>query len=355
MSAVLAKTQPTVVVDRGEDSGSPPQLSVGRIQHHGARPSTETQLRLNDPVDVTVPNSPPSYPGQHSAPASVPPWNEWDEAKFEIKSRSLRSASESFPSSSPNIPQMISRVGLGKIRRLPSLPLFHHQEKGKAVADEKSIDAAPHTFDNDPDGCPPPSDEGASLVRPFSMLSVDRRTPPPVFESVGSGMDCPAYEEVISSAPGNSHQSSPAPVPTTTSHRPRVLPPPPIQVTRPRYQQQRPRFDPMTAYSRSKPASDSVSEDTHAASFYNSAVSPHLSTSSQRSATPKEHQHSRHHRAKTSSDLSATTRKTEGTNADLNLGRRRTVSIASTSSSYSTNPPVNPSPNRGWGSFQPNR
>lgn len=48
-----------------------------------------------------------------------------------------------------------------------------------------------------------------------------------------------------------------------------------------------------------------------------------------------------------------------GMDTGMNVGRERAMSIISTDSSYYPNPPVNLSPNRGWGyqpqSFHPNR
>lgn len=61
----------------------------------------------------------------------------------------------------------------------------------------------------------------------------------------------------------------------------------------------------------------------------------------------RELQHPRPHHAMTFDGM--------GNVGGMNMGRERPMSSMSTDSSYYTNPPANAAPNRGWGSFHPNR
>jgi len=163
----------------------------------------------------------------------------------------------------------------------------------------------------------------------------------------------------------------PPPPPPPNQYKPA---PRPMRAQRPAYQPQPKRrvaFDHMSAY-KSKPAFtpglDPTPERIDPSSFYNSAVSPHLSTVPQRSAiTPayrpngmyqQEIQHPRPHHAVTFDNF-ASMGNMGGMNMGMNMGRERAMSVISTDSSYYPNPPVNLSPNRGWGyqpqGFHPNR
>lgn len=186
---------------------------------------------------------------------------------------------------------------------------------------------------------------------PVSVLSHDSYPPPAL----------PPQPQPVSSRPNTNMgiRNAPPPPPIQYQHAPRPVP---VQAQRPQYQQPRRRvgFDPMSAY-RSKPAFTPALQPTHEkvdpSSFYNSAVSAHLSSVPQRSAiTPtyrsngvyqQELQHPRPHHAATFDNFSGIG----------NMGRERPVSSMSSMStdSYYPNPPVNLTPNRGWGAFNPNR
>jgi len=137
-----------------------------------------------------------------------------------------------------------------------------------------------------------------------------------MFESFGPSLDGPDYSEVVMTYPsGNSRPSSPLSVLSDDSYRPPLPPPPPmadsrrrmampplqsppiqpqtsqrsVHPQRPQYRrpERRVGFDPMSAY-RSKPAFtpglEPTQERVDPSSFYNSAVSAHLSSVPQRSA-----------------------------------------------------------------------
>lgn len=219
-------------------------------------------------------------------------WEEWDEAKFEANARSHTNPSASSSSSAPSLaPATAQEYPKEKAPRPPS-PLQQEEpavrplkivKKSQTAAYKKAVEARSYQSGNHTGGSAP-SDEGASLSRSFSVLSVGRRTPPPMFESIGPSYDGPQYEEVVMSyIPGNSRPSSPVSVLSADSYHPPALPPHsqmansrpntnmgmppppqpssqyqpaprPIQPQRPQYQQPRRRvgFDPMSAY-RSKP------------------------------------------------------------------------------------------------------
>lgn len=219
-------------------------------------------------------------------------WEEWDEAKFEANARAQETAGSSS-SSGPSLPPVTAQhYPKEKVPRPPSPPPLQQEEpavrplrivkKSQAVAYNKAVEARSYHSNTLP--CVPASssDEGASLGRNFSMLTMGRRTPPPMFEPVGPNYDGPDYDEVaMNYAPRNSRPSSPMSVLSSDSYRPPVPPPPrmadpcPNMVSppqpQPRFQhqpaarpmpaqgqrpQQQPRrrvgFDPMSAY-RSKP------------------------------------------------------------------------------------------------------
>ena len=203
-------------------------------------------------------------------------WEEWDEAKFEANARELAQDSASSSTSAPvPPPPTAQQYPKEKAPRPPSPPPPPQEEpavrplrivkKNQAAAYKKAVEAS--SSNNPPSGPPSSTDGRASLSRDFSVLSVGRRTPPPMFEPVGPNLDGPAYDEVVMSyVPGDSRPSSPV----STTPRPNTVvpppPPPPIQrqppqrpistqVQRPQYPPPRRRvgFDPMSAY-KSKPA-----------------------------------------------------------------------------------------------------
>ncbi|KAF9782731.1 hypothetical protein BJ322DRAFT_1072251 [Thelephora terrestris] len=338
-------------------------------------------------------------------------WEEWDEAKFEANSRTPEDSSSS--SSAPSLPPVTAhQYPKEKGPRPPSPPPPPQEEpavrplrivkKSQTAAYQKAVEASSYQSDNFAGGPAASSDGGASLSRSFSVLSVGRRTPPPMFEAVGPSYDGPQYDEVVMSyVPGNSRPSSPMSVLSAESYQPPALPPQPQMVNsrpntnmgmrppppplptqyrggprpapapaqRPQYRQpgRRVGFDPMSAYkskSAFTPGLDSTPERVDPSAFYNSAVSAHLSTVPQRSAiTPayrpngvyqQELQHPRPHHAATFNNFTGMGN-AGGMNADMNMGRERPMSVMSTDSSYYPNPPVNLAPNRGWGAFNPNR
>ena len=239
-------------------------------------------------------------------------WEEWDEAKFTANSRVLEETPASSSSSAPPPPPVTAQqYPQEKAQRPPPPPPPPQEEpavrplrivkKSQAPVNKKAAEAISYQSDAHPGGPGCSSDEGASLGRSFSVLSAGRRTPPPVFESVGPSYDGPDYDEVaITYVPGDSRPSSPMSVLSNDSYRPpvpplprmadprpnMVLPPPPpppiqhqpaprpIQSQRPQYQQPRRRvgFDPMSAYNKSKstftPHLDPTPERVDPASFY---------------------------------------------------------------------------------------
>lgn len=332
-------------------------------------------------------------------------WEEWDEAKFEANSRSPADGSSSSSAAASVPPVTAHQYPKEKAPRPPSPPPPEQEEpavrplrivkKSQTAAYKKAVEARSYQADGVSGG----SVEGASLNRSFSVLSVGRRTPPPMFETLGPSLDGPDYEEVVMTyAPGNSRPTSPASVLSHDSYRPPALPPqpptvnsrpnpnmgirhqpppPPTQyqpaprptpshVQRPQYPPSKRRigFDPMSAY-RTKsvfaPGLESTPEKVDPSAFYNSAVSAHLSTVPQRSAiTPtyrpngvyqqQELQHPRPHHAMTFDNFPGM-----GNTGGVSMGRERPMSSMSTDSSYYGNPPANVAPNRGWGAFHPNR
>ena len=220
-------------------------------------------------------------------------WEEWDEAKFEANARAISQHSGSSSSSGPSLPPVTAQqYPKEKAPRLPSPPPPPQEEpavrplrivkKSQTAAYNKAVEARSYQSNTHPGGPTPSSDEGASLSRNFSVLSVGRRTPPPMFEHVGPSYDGPDYDEVVSYVPRNPRPSSPtSSVFSTDSYRPPVPPPPrmadsrpnmgltppppppiqcqpaprptPTQGQRPQYQsRRRVGFDPMSAY-KSKP------------------------------------------------------------------------------------------------------
>jgi hypothetical protein len=329
-------------------------------------------------------------------------WEEWDEAKFYANSLALQTPSASSSSSAPTLPPVTAQqYPKEKVPRLPSPPPPKQEEpavrplrivkKSQTTAYQKAVEARSYQSHNPLGG--PTSNGGASLSRNFSVLSIGRRTPPPMFESVGPNYNGPDYSEVATDyvqVPGNSRPlSSPESVLSANTYRQTALPPqsqtanlrpnqnmamPPPSQPPTRYQpsprpaqnhrlqfQQAGRyggFDPLTAY-KSKPAFgpglESTPEKIDPSSFYNSAVSAHLSTVPQRSAITPTHrtngvyhqqelQHPRPHHAIQFDNFGG-----------ANVGRERAMSVISTDSSYYPNPPVNLSPNRGWAAFNPHR
>jgi len=239
-------------------------------------------------------------------------WEEWDEAKFEVNARAHGEGSASSSSSAPTLPPVTAQQYPKEKAPRPLSPPPPLQEeaavrplrivkKSQSAAYMKAAEARSYQSGPLPDGPAPSSDGGASLARSFSVLSVDRRTPPPVFEHFGPSYDGPDYDEVVMSyVPGNSRPSSPMSVLSTDSYPPPVPappsmvgsrpdtampppPPPPIQRQPPprsmpmdqRSQYQRPRrrvaFDPMSAY-KSKPTFtpglEPTPERVDPASFY---------------------------------------------------------------------------------------
>ena len=222
-------------------------------------------------------------------------WEEWDEAKFEANARELAQDSASSSTSAPIPPPPTAQQYPKEKTPMPPSPPPPPQEepavrplrivkkKNQAAAYKKAVEA--DSSNNPPSGPPSSTDGGASLSRDFSVLSIGRRTPPPMFETVGPNLDGPAYDEVVMSyVPGNSRPSSPVSILSNDSYRPPVpqpppqfttsrpnttIPPPPpppfqrqplqrpisTQVQRPQYPPPRRRvgFDPMSAY-KSKPA-----------------------------------------------------------------------------------------------------
>ncbi|KAF9646001.1 hypothetical protein BDM02DRAFT_3189194 [Thelephora ganbajun] len=253
-------------------------------------------------------------------------WEEWDEAKFEVNSRALAEAPASSSSSAPSLPSVTAQQYAKEKAPMPPSPPPRQEEpairplrivkKSQTAAYKKAVEATSYQSNNVPGGPTFSPNEGASLNRSSSMFSVGRRTPPPMFESVGPSLDGPNYEEVVMTyVPEDSRPSSPMSILSTDSYRPPLPPPPqmsdsrpnmvmpppspspirqqptsmPTQAQRPQYQQPRRRvgFDPMSAY-KSKPAFtpglEPTPERVDPSSFYNSAVSAHLSTVPQRSA-----------------------------------------------------------------------
>lgn len=236
-------------------------------------------------------------------------WEEWDEAKFETNARSPENPSASSSSAPPPPPVTAQQYPNEKAPRPPSPSPPAQEEpairplkivkKSQTAAYKKAAEARSYQPNDLSDGPTSASDGGASLDRSFSVLSVGRRTPPPMFEPVGPSYDGPQYEEVVMNyVPGNSRPSSPVsvlstsygptvlapalpPQPQTANPRPNTnmgIPPPPqqppakhqpgprpmqSQPQRPQYQPPRRRvgFDPMSAY-RSKSVFTSGLEPT---------------------------------------------------------------------------------------------
>jgi hypothetical protein len=229
------------------------------------------------------------------APTFEEVWEEWDEAKFQANSRSATDGSSSS-SSAPSLPPVTAqKYPNEKAPMLPPPPPPKQEEpavrplkivkKSQATAYKKAAEASSYQSIPHPGDPAPSSDGGASLSRSFSVLSVGRRTPPPMFEHIGPNLDGPDYDEVTSYVPGGSRPSSPMSVMSSDSYHPAAAlpPPPPVVNLRPNmdmppppppptqrqpaprpvstqaprnpYQQPRRRvgFDPMSAY-RSKPA-----------------------------------------------------------------------------------------------------
>lgn len=222
-------------------------------------------------------------------------WEEWDEAKFEANARAFAEASASSSSSAPAPPPVTAQQYPKEKAPRPQSPPPPRQEepavrplrivkKSQTTAYQKAVEATSYRPNTLPGGPAASSDEGASLARSFSVLSVGRETPPPVFEPVGPSLDGPKYDEVVTNyVPRDSHPSYPMSVLSTNSYRPPLPPPPRIADPRPnmtmpppppppiqrqpaqrpistqmqRSQHQQPRkrvgFDPMSAY-KSKPA-----------------------------------------------------------------------------------------------------
>ena len=239
---------------------------------------------------------------------------------FEANARAHPQVSASSSSSAPvPPPQTAQQYPKEKAPRPPSPPPPQQEEpavrplrivkRSQAAAYKKAVEAG---SSNDPPSGPPSStDGGASLSRSFSVLSVGRRTPPPMFETVGPNYDGPEYEEVVMSyVPGNSRPSSPVSVLSTDSYRPPLPPPPqsagsrpdavihpppppPVQYQppqrpittqaqrpRPQYPQTRRRvgFDPMSAYKTKPvftPGLEPTPERVDPASFYKWVESIH--------------------------------------------------------------------------------
>lgn len=244
-------------------------------------------------------------------------WEEWDEATFEANSRALPETPVSSSSSAPTLPPVTAQqYPREKAPRPPpqqeepAVRPLRIVKKSQTAAYMKAVEARSYKSNTLPDCPAPSSDEGASLARSFSILSVGRGTPPPVFEPVGPSLDGPDYHEVIMShVPGNSRPSSPMsvlsdsyhppvpPPPRVVDSRPNMAmpppPPPPVQhqpaqrpmstqALRPQYQQQPRRrvgFDPMSAYkskSAFTPGLDPTPERVDPSSFYKWVSSVHL-------------------------------------------------------------------------------
>ena len=171
-------------------------------------------------------------------------WEDWDEAKFEANSRALANGSSS--SSAPSLPPATAhQYPKEKAPRPPSPPPPPQEEpavrplrivkKSQTAAYKKAVEASSYQSDDLAGGPAASSDGGASLSRSFSVLSVGRRTPPPMFEAVGPSYDGPEYNEnenevVMSYVPGNSRPSSPVSVLSVDSYQPPALPPHPQMV-----------------------------------------------------------------------------------------------------------------------------
>ena len=247
-------------------------------------------------------------------------WEEWDEAKFEANARSPTNPSTSSSASAPSLPPVTAhQYPKEKAPRPPSPPPPQQEEaavrplkivkKSQTAAYKKAVEARSYQSDSTPGGPTSTSDGGSSLSRSFSVMSVGRRTPPPMFEPIGPNYDGPQYEEVVGYAPGNSRPSSPMSVLSADSYQPAAFPPQPqVSNSRPntntgippaRYQPAprpiQPRsqrsqfahrvgFDPMSAY-RSKPTFspglEPTPEKVDPSSFYKYAhSSPPASKSS---------------------------------------------------------------------------
>ena len=249
-------------------------------------------------------------------------WEEWDEAKFEANARVLETPGSSS-SSGPSLPPVTAQqYPHEKTPRPPSPPPPQQEEpavrplrivkKNQTTVYNKAVEARSYHSNTLPCIPAPSNDRGASLDRSFSMLSMGRGTPPPMFEPVGPSYDGPDYDEVaMNHVPGNLRPSSPMSVLSNDSYRPPVPPPPrmadprpnmvmppqpqprtqhqpttkpvPPQGQRPQYQQQPRRrvgFDPMSAY-RSKPAFtpglEPTPEKIDPSAFYKLVPSIHLS------------------------------------------------------------------------------
>ena len=165
-------------------------------------------------------------------------WEEWDEAKFEANAHGPINPSGSSSSSAPSLPPVTAQeYPKEKAPRPPSPPPPPQEEpavrplrivkKSQTAAYKKAVEAHSSQPNNLSGGPTSTSDGGASLSRSFSVMSVGRRTPPPVFESIGPSYDGPQYEAVMNYAPGNSRPSSPMSVLSTDSYHPTALPPQP--------------------------------------------------------------------------------------------------------------------------------
>jgi hypothetical protein len=265
---------------------------------------------------------------------------------FEANARVLAEGPASSSSSAPTLPPVTAHQYPREKAPRPLSPPPPQQEepavrplrivkKSQTAAYNKAAEAKSHRPNTLPGG-PSSSDERSSLARSFSVLTVGRGTPPPMFEPVGPNLDGPDYDEVaVNYVPGGPRRSSPMSMLSTDSYRPlppprladsrpnMVMPPPPpppvqhqpaqgpmpTQAQRPQYQRQPRRrigFDPMSAYkskSAFTPGLEPTPERVNPSSFYkwvssllyftcsnpyqptiSSAVSAHLSTVPQRSA-----------------------------------------------------------------------
>lgn len=244
-------------------------------------------------------------------------WEEWDETKFEANARAVADGSASSSSSAPAPPPVTAqRYPQEKAPRPPSPPPLQQEEPAvrplrivkksqtsQSAAYKKAVEASSYQSNSHHGGPQSSSDEGASLGRSFSVLSAGRRTPPPVFATVGPDYDGPDYNEVaMTYVHGGSRPSSPMSILSNDSYRPPVPPPPrmtdprpnmvvppppqppirhqpmygsmPAQGPRPQYQRpgRRVGFDPMSAYNKPKstftPHLDPTPERVDPASFY---------------------------------------------------------------------------------------
>lgn len=174
-------------------------------------------------------------------------WEEWDEAKFTANARALTETPASSSSSSvPPPPPLTAQQYPQEKAPRPAPPPPPPQEepavrplrivkKSQTAAYKKAVEASSYQSDDLAGGPAASSDGGASLSRSFSVLSVGRRTPPPMFEAVGPSYDGPEYNEnenevVMSYVPGNSRPSSPVSVLSVDSYQPPALPPHPQMV-----------------------------------------------------------------------------------------------------------------------------